>query len=31
VSVMYWFRFPADPKARTTLPSNTVTVRTAIS
>jgi hypothetical protein len=30
VSVMYWFRFPADPKARTTLPSNTVTVRTAI-
>ena len=26
VSVTHWFRFPADPKARITLPSNTVTV-----
>ena len=30
VTVTHWFRFPADPLARTTLPSNTVTVRTAI-
>ena len=26
VTVAHWFQFPADPKARTTLPSNTVTV-----
>jgi hypothetical protein len=31
VTVTHWFRFPADPLARTTLPSNTVTVRTASS
>jgi len=29
VTVAYWFNFPADPLARTTLPSNTITVRTA--
>ncbi len=28
VTVAYWFNFPSDPKPRTTLPSNTVTVRT---
>ena len=26
VTVAYWFNFPSDPKPRTTLPSNTVTV-----
>ena len=29
VTVAYWFNFPSDPLARTTLPSNTITVRTA--
>lgn len=31
VSVTHWFKFPADPNARTSLPSNTRTVRTAPS